>query len=45
MKEKTMPMPKNKCRFCQHEWISRTDKKPTACPSCKRYEWDKEKKR
>ena len=36
-------MKKNKCKLCGHEWISRTEKKPKACPACKRYDWEKEK--
>ncbi|MFH1616902.1 MAG: hypothetical protein ABIG61_17690 [Planctomycetota bacterium] len=31
-----------KCKICGHEWRPRTDK-PKACPSCKRYGWDKDK--
>ena len=31
---------KFKCKLCKHEWFSRTSK-PTACPRCKRYDWNK----
>lgn len=29
---------------CLHEWYPRTPKKPKVCPSCKRIDWDKERK-
>ena len=31
---------KLKCRRCGHSWLPRTAK-PTACPACKQYTWDK----
>jgi len=34
---------KCKCKRCGHKWTSRTEK-PAACPACKTYQWDKEKK-
>ena len=33
-----------KCKKCGHEWGARTES-PKACPACKRYDWNKEKKR
>jgi len=33
----------NKCNQCKHEWKSRIEKKPKACPACKRYDWNKKK--
>jgi len=32
---------KCKCKICGYEWESRKKEKPTACPSCKRYDWSK----
>jgi rubrerythrin len=32
------------CKKCGHKWISRIQTKPKACPSCKAYRWDTEKK-
>ena len=32
---------KYKCKLCYHQWKSRKDDKPKACPRCKRYDWDK----
>ena len=32
------------CKLCGHQWKSRKDDIPLACPRCKRYDWDKEKK-
>ena len=32
-----------KCEKCGYEWQART-KTPKACPKCKRYDWNKEKK-
>ncbi len=34
----------NKCPLCGHEWRGIV-KKPKACPHCKQYNWDKEKKK
>ena len=31
---------KCKCLKCGHEWLALT-KAPKACPSCKRYDWQK----
>lgn len=35
---------KLRCLRCSHEWESRLrgDRVPKACPSCKRYDWNKE---
>ena len=33
-----------KCKLCGHEWIPRIKNKPTACPKCKRYDWEEKKK-
>jgi len=33
------------CKRCDHKWVPRSEKKPKQCPRCKRYDWDKEKKR
>ena len=30
---------KNKCKKCNHEWISRIAKKVKSCPKCKSYDW------
>lgn len=32
------------CKLCGHEWMPRTDRAPVACPKCKRYDWNKEKR-
>jgi len=32
-----------KCKKCGHEWTPRTTS-PAACPACKNYNWDKERK-
>lgn len=32
------------CNKCNHEWITRTEKKPKVCPSCKSKSWMKGKK-
>jgi predicted Zn-ribbon and HTH transcriptional regulator len=32
------------CKRCDHTWRPRTDKKPLACPGCKQYQWDEERK-
>jgi len=37
-------LPRYDCKRCGHEWIPRTDKKPTICPSCKSPYWDSERK-
>jgi predicted Zn-ribbon and HTH transcriptional regulator len=29
-----------KCKLCGHEWNSRIEGKPLACPKCKRYDWE-----
>ena len=29
------------CKKCGHRWSPRTERKPVACPKCKRYDWDK----
>ena len=34
---------KCKCKVCGYHWESRKDK-PKACPACKRYDWNREKK-
>jgi predicted Zn-ribbon and HTH transcriptional regulator len=31
-----------KCIRCGYEWLSRVEK-PTACPKCKSYYWNKER--
>ena len=36
-------METNKCKKCEHECISRKDKKPLACRGCRSYTWDKDK--
>jgi len=33
-----------KCKRCGHQWLPRSKKKPKACPACKSYHWDKNKK-
>ncbi len=33
-----------KCNHCGYEWVARTEGRPKACPACKRYYWDREKK-
>jgi predicted Zn-ribbon and HTH transcriptional regulator len=32
---------KLKCKRCSHEWIP-TKEKPSCCPRCKSYDWDKD---
>lgn len=34
-----------KCKKCGHVWTPRTNRKPKACPACKRYDWEKEEKK
>jgi len=29
------------CRLCGYVWISKLNRKPTACANCRRYNWDK----
>jgi hypothetical protein len=33
-----------KCNQCGHEWQTRGQKTPVACPACKRYDWQEPKK-
>jgi predicted Zn-ribbon and HTH transcriptional regulator len=35
---------KKECLRCGHTWIPRFKAKPKACPKCKSYAYDKEKK-
>ena len=37
-------MKKYFCERCGHEWIPRVERKPKACPGCKNYKWDEERK-
>jgi predicted Zn-ribbon and HTH transcriptional regulator len=30
------------CSLCNHSWFTKLDR-PSECPRCKRYDWDKEK--
>jgi predicted nucleic acid-binding Zn-ribbon protein len=32
------------CIRCGHMWIARSSRKPLACPACKSYGWNKERK-
>ena len=34
---------KLECFGCGHKWLPRVEHKPRECPSCKRYNYDKEK--
>jgi len=36
--------PKYHCENCGYEWFGRVKTPPKACPACKRYDWDREKK-
>ena len=31
-----------RCTRCQHEWVPKTDRKPTICPKCKSPYWDRD---
>ena len=33
------------CKRCGYSWSSRIDSKPKACPRCKNYCWDKDKRK
>ena len=33
------------CKRCGYSWSSRIDSKPKACPKCKNYCWDKDKRK
>ena len=44
MKQTTEKKYSYECQLCGHRWESGLYK-PTACPRCKRYDWDKRKKR
>lgn len=33
------------CNQCRHEWATRGNKTPLACPRCKRYDWAEPTKR
>ncbi len=35
---------KHKCKRCEHKWESKLEL-PKACPKCKSYYWDDERKR
>ncbi len=37
-------MNKKICMKCGHKWLSKKDA-PLACPSCKRYDWNKPNKK
>ena len=43
-RKKEMKLPRFKCLRCEHEWIPRTENKPTICPSCKSPYWSIERK-
>ncbi len=36
-----MEFPRFKCLRCNHEWIPRSEQKPTVCPKCNSPYWDK----
>lgn len=39
------PRPGHVCKHCGHKWERRQIIKPLACPRCKSYAWDKDKRR
>jgi len=43
IKYKELKPMKNKCKQCGYDWESRKEN-PTACPKCKRYDWNEAKK-
>ena len=43
MKTKKVEIKYFECKRCGHEWEPRGEKKPKACPKCKRYDWDEQK--
>jgi predicted Zn-ribbon and HTH transcriptional regulator len=38
----TVRVPVYVCKRCGHEWIPRTDRKPSTCPKCRSAYWDRE---
>lgn len=42
---KTIKVLQITCKRCDHEWISKTEKKPLMCPRCKTYKWNEKKKK
>ena len=36
-------MGKEKCSYCKHEWIKRTEETPVKCPKCHRRYYGVEK--
>ena len=30
------------CKLCNDQWFAMYNRKPKACPKCKRYDWDQE---
>ena len=39
----SMEVPRFKCLRCNHEWMPRSEQKPTVCPKCNSPYWDKPK--
>lgn len=39
---KSSDLVENNCKLCNYQWLPKNNKKPKACPNCKRYDWKKE---
>jgi len=44
MGQKPIQLMKYNCERCKHEWIPRSEEKPTICPKCKSPYWDRPRK-
>lgn len=42
--QKTITLPVWTCKRCNHEWIGKSQDKPTICPKCKTPYWDRPRK-
>lgn len=44
MKKEDYRLPVCECLRCGHQWNPRLPEKPTICPKCKKYTWDRKEK-